>query len=601
MDKRNRTGFCDSWFVDEFISDEGSAPLLSSTFGNLADWPLCFAEIVSDDHVEFASRPFDPLSTLFPLDSVDEEAPLFNPSFPPEPNGETQVGCVVNSQDFPSSSIGHSMMISSNPQNPFHIMVDASTLTGPPPDLSLSSSSSSSISSANTASTTGSAKRPEKRSALSRRQILQYENLISDNISNQKLEVLEHAFQFDPTPSEDDALFLAQSLQLDAYTLANWCHYSRLDARHAVSGQRQVLNTKKVAVWKQHIINRVSKLAKPGCHPTESQINFLTAGLRITVDQYRQSVTAYEEYLRKSKEGKQVESKHPSPPVSSKVPAADLSPATTDALVVKTTAGTDRVSRPVPPIWPAANLSLLDSDPWNQLKDPIARSNGTHKADLAKAHVQRYQEIVTEMVASWVEKDRGSNSDVGTIQRIGDIDHATQDVDSNIDDSDTESSFDEDVSTVQSLEEEVATILGPVYAHLTQYIIDKFSSNTYWDLSQFDSSPKQCPNGEGGGSTPSSSQTPANASSPNTTASDLSGTKRKSSGGGGGGGGDDPDDDPEDPSGNRNSPPIKRARKTPQPRFDCPISRKSSQMGSNSQFSTSHVCAPDGMEIRLLW
>jgi len=166
------------------------------------------------------------------------------------------------------------------------------------------------------------------------------------------------------------------------------------------------------------------------------------------------------------------------------------------------------------------------------------------------------------------------------------------------DDSLSESDFGEDNEfRGVSLEEAVASILGPGFAHYAQVAIDSFPSPS---LEQLSDGATRTTNGSDSTLASSNSQPTDTASSPNTQTTVTSGGKRKSAGGGG-----DQDEEADD---NGNDRPPKKPKKTaspsgrlPKQRWDCPIERRAIRAGQIAQPSKSRGCAPGGLEFRNVW
>ncbi|RYP20506.1 hypothetical protein DL765_002751 [Monosporascus sp. GIB2] len=239
---------------------------------------------------------------------------------------------------------------------------------------------------------------------------------------------------------------------------------------------------------------------------------------------------------------------------------------------------------------PTTNLSVLDfllcASLMNLETKPVRSNDVAIATSLTDQHLQRVVDRL-ESIPSYNQSadSRSESHDAHAVSSVY---------------NDTESSADEDDTAVLSLEEKVAAVLGPEYTHLVQSVIGTLASGSLWELLQSKSGSRQCAS-EIENSSSSSSQTPGNSSSPNTTISSSSGGKRKSSNGGDGS--DPNEDEPNDRDGNNGRPP-KRARKSPsalKPRYDCPISRRSIDMGGSLQPSKSPACAPAGLEFRHVW
>jgi hypothetical protein len=467
---------------------------------------------------------------------------------------------------------------------------DISTLAGSPPPMSMSASSTSN----SCASSAFSSPIPPPGSAIEISSWLEVETLSSfPRISRQKLEVLRYAMAWNQHPTEDEFQFLVAALSLHANGRSpeQLLHALQQDERfhQKCLPPNTYKHGRPVALWKQNIV-RHARQREPA--PSKSAVKFLVAGLRISVEEFWDTPMVYWKQLDalKTKPKKSI-----ALDISSKKrrlrtakvfvqseTSADLNPAkqATSVECVITQPGTTTYK-----------ISSLGSPPWN----PLMNSNPKPTAPVdASSPIQKpqYPPLIVQNLGSLSNCEKSEALPSEDVK----MEDSPNTQDTPIDSVCDEGQY-EDEETELGLLEEVAAILGPEYSHLAEFLVSRFGSEPLSDLFQSEYGTRQRP--EGAGSTPSStsSQTPGNASSPNTTESSSSGSKRKSPGDGSGGGGD-PDDTEGD--GNGGVPPLpKRIRKppsSPQPKFDCPIYRSALRTGGKI-----HVCAPNGLEFRNLW
>ena len=531
--------------------------------------PVGVWDTTTTDLEDFWESSYTPF--IFPCSGNGSEPMLLD--------GPVAVEDSRDAQHKPAPPISHTTLNSPNLQSYGNIVDLAIHDIPSPPNLSMSSTSSSESSSFSYESTPMTTrrrqrkplKRPTTRSSL-------------PAISQQKLEVLGNALFFhNLTPTADQSSFLAKSLHVDESILESWQKALFVDGISILEGLKLGKPPKegRVASWKQTIIRR--GLQKVNA-PSSCQIEFLAAGLRLRVEQLRQS---FREEVNNgihvgAKSRRRIEtellqttrlSKEPPPPPDDKVQPVDSTEG-------KATQIDDSTNPPLPSKPSTVGVDSLDSPPWVPLMQPETNpANHVDVSDAKSQNCQHLQSIVdkTESVPDCKQSVEQTSAAVSA---------------SNISDDNMESIVEEEAPDL-SPGEELAALLGPEYCHLTESILSRFAAESVWDQWQFASGSRQ--HGGGAENTPSSnsSQTPGNTSSPNTSASGSSGGKRKSSGGSGG---DGPGDlEPNDGDGNMEPPPPKKA-KAPQLRYDCPVFRRS--LGTRSMVRS---CALNGLEFRNLW
>lgn len=471
------------------------------------------------------------------------------------------------------------MLSSSNPQSCRSNIDQAYDDVSSPPSLSMSSTSSSESYSCSYESTPVTPRRLPRKS-------LKHHTARSSlpTIPQKKLEVLGNALVFNnPTPTADQSSFLAKSLDVAESVMESWQKALLVDNISILQGLKlgKPLQAGRVASWKQTIIRRGFQKVNT---PSSCQIEFLAAGLRVKVEQLWQSFRdlANNDRFIGAKSRGRIETevlptthllKQPLPPSSDdEVQPVDST--------IETVKNLDESAIAPLPSKPAT--VGVDSPPWNLLIESKTKSvNPVDVSDTKSQNCQRLQNIVdeTKSVPDCMQAVEQTSGGV-EIQVM-----------SNIGDTDMESIENEEVPD-SSPEEELATLLGPEYGHLAESILSRFAAASVWDRLQFTSGSREHASGVENTPSSNSSQTPGNASSPNTSASGSSSGKRKSSGSGGDGPGDL---EPNDGDGNMDPPPPKKA-KTPQTRYDCPIFRRSLRTGS-----TVRSCALNGLEFRNLW
>jgi hypothetical protein len=419
-------------------------------------------------------------------------------------------------------------------------------------------------------------------------------------ISQQKIGVLENAFacalEEEGVLSTEVTEFLARFLRLDNSKFRKWLGSRPCkDAPPLNRSKRAKISTNgPVAVWKRKIIHQGLEVEP---HPKSTQVNLLAIGLRISVDQFWNSTKESVNLGRDPNRREKMPQQTPTPVVSKEQPSAPSLVSPTISTVRISHANTDASSTGIPPAMvskiksPTIKVSSSDSPPWVPLVNGVQPRGGIGVGVYTNQHPQT--------VVGTLESLPGRDQPVESR-----LEHDSTPAASIANDSECESSVDDDDgSTEISLEEEIATILGPDYAHLAQCVINKIASNNPWEQWQSEDGFRQGANGVDNTPASSFSQTSGNAPSSNTSFSETSGGKRKSPGGGGGGG---EDDQANDGDGDKGRPPkrLRRPPSTPKPeppRYDCPISKRAIGTGGDPQSSKSRGCAPEGLEFRHVW
>ena len=107
-------------------------------------------------------------------------------------------------------------------------------------------------------------------------------------ITRQQSQVLLNAFSHQPSPTKEEYSYLAYALRLRDYSLAQIWEYHTKNGRNSalIAASRRVgfQRCLPIANWKRKVIERGLQLKH---NPTKSEVEFLTAGLRISTEEFR--------------------------------------------------------------------------------------------------------------------------------------------------------------------------------------------------------------------------------------------------------------------------------------------------------------------------
>lgn len=335
-------------------------------------------------------------------------------------------------QHKPAPPSSHFALGSSSPQIYYNLDLTDHDVSSTP-SLSMSSTSSSESSSYSNNSTPRTPRRrqgkllkcPATRSSL-------------PAISQQKLEVLRNALIFhNPKPTADQSSFLAKSLHIDESILESWQKALFMDGISTLEGPKlgKPLKAGRVASWKQTIIRRGLQNVNT---PSNCQIEFLAAGLRIRVEQLWQS------FRENVNNGIIVGAKSPGRIETELLPTTRLSEETpppsndkvqlVDSTVETATKLVDSAIALLPSKQSTVGVDSLNSPPWVPLMKPETKPVSPVEVSDAKSQNCQHLQSIVDKIESAPDCKQSVEKTSGAVEI-----HAT----SNISDTNMES-IDED-------------------------------------------------------------------------------------------------------------------------------------------------------------